>query len=439
MLFWVFKMHYSGVQFVSYVTNTVQSDFESDDLQIQSSDGSIRDVEARCALMARAMQTARDALAATPPPSAGPVLKVFMAPEYFFYSARQAYQTDDVQRTIARLQALAADGDWVDWIFSFGTIVGTSAPMLNGGPRAYYNFALIQEGGAAGAGPAGARILAKPLIRRVEAAGGVSAADAVATDPASAARDVQLSVYDGAGIFTMRGLTWAADVCQDPSTGLIVRAPQLPGEARVQIQLHPSAGSRVSPEGIVAVPGGFVFNVDGAGQGTVLRQVGAPDPIAPTVRVGVSGDALALSAETIAVDRLYPQGPGEIIIFDPQPLPPATNVQGMRQTLIWQASDAYQFAFDLIYDEYGRFSTILVAPRRLPIDMFHGNSYFLPVDIATYDPLDQRVEIAMNVGSGSDGYDFAIWCKIAVSGFVFEGVALQFGLDWAGPPPQTAW
>ncbi|NDI22861.1 MAG: hypothetical protein EBY76_07390 [Betaproteobacteria bacterium] len=69
-----------------------------------------------------------------------------MAPEYFFYSARQAYQTDDVQRTIARLQALAADGDWVDWIFSFGTIVGTSAPMLNGGPRAYYNFALIQEG-----------------------------------------------------------------------------------------------------------------------------------------------------------------------------------------------------------------------------------------------------------------------------------------------------
>ncbi|WP_339528245.1 hypothetical protein, partial [Pseudomonas sp. EL_65y_Pfl2_R96] len=121
------------------------------------------------------------------------------------------------------------------------------------------------------------------------------------------------------------------------------------------------------------------------------------------------------------------------------PLPPATDVQGMRQSLLWRASDSYQFVFDLIYDEYGRFSTILVAPRRLPIDMFHGNSYFLPLDIVTCDPLDQQVEITMYLGGGRDGYDFALWCKIAVPGFVFEGGAFQFGLDWAGPAPQTIW
>ncbi|WP_426258731.1 hypothetical protein [Sphingomonas sp. DC1600-2] len=433
-------MHYSDIQFVSYVTNTVRSDPGEDDFQNIALDGTSLDVEARCALMARAMETAREALAATSSTCAGPVLKVFMAPECFFYSPRQAYRTDDVQRTIARLQAIAAGGEWSDWIFSFGTIVGTSAPTVNGAPGAFYNFALIQEGGGAGAGPAGARILAKPLIRRTEADVGDHHAGGEATKGLpKGPREQQLSVYDGAGIFTMRGLTWAADVCQDASRGLVVRAPQLPGEPQVQIQLHPSAGSRVSPDGIVAVPGGFVFNVDGAGQDTVLRQVGTPDPIAPCVRVGVSDDVLALSAETIAVDRLYPQGPGEIVIFDPQPLPPATDVQGMRQSLLWRASDSYQFVFDLIYDEYGRFSTILVAPRRLPIDMFHGNSYFLPLDIVTCDPLDQQVEITMYLGGGRDGYDFALWCKIAVPGFVFEGVAFQFGLDWAGPAPQTIW
>src|SRR5436309_1939929 len=100
-------MHYSDVQFVSYVANTVGSDPGGDDFQNIALDGTSLDVEARCALMARAMETAREALAATSSSCAGTVLKVFMAPECFFYSPRQAYRTDDVQRTIARLQAIA--------------------------------------------------------------------------------------------------------------------------------------------------------------------------------------------------------------------------------------------------------------------------------------------------------------------------------------------
>lgn len=46
-------MHYSDIQFVSYVTNTVRSDPGEDDFQNIALDGTSLDVEARCALIDR--------------------------------------------------------------------------------------------------------------------------------------------------------------------------------------------------------------------------------------------------------------------------------------------------------------------------------------------------------------------------------------------------
>lgn len=417
-------MQYSGVQFISYETNTVALVEPVEASEISKSEDVSLDIEGRCALMHRAMKTARDALAAAPAaPGPERVLKVFMAPEYFFCGADRPYRTDDVQRAIAMLQALAAGGEWGDWVFSFGTIVGTSTSTLNGAPGELYNFALIQEGGAAGAGPAGARVVARPINRK---------------DPAACG-----ATFDGTGIFSMRGLTWLADICQDAASSLPVRARQMPGEPQIQIQLFPSAGASIPPDGIFAAPDGFVFHVDGAGRGTALRQVGAPEPIAPRARVAIARETLSLSAASAVgmepLDRLCPAGAGEIVIFDPHPLPPVTRVLGSRQTLSWQVCEAYRFAFDLIYDEEGRFSTILVAPSRSPTDMFHGNHYFLPLEFAAHDPHDQRVEIAMSVISGTADHEFAVWCKIALPGFQFDGPAIRFALDLDGPRPWTVW
>jgi hypothetical protein len=82
---------------------------------------------------------------------------------------------------------------------------------------------------------------------------------------------------------------------------------------------------------------------------------------------------------------------------------------------------------------------MLVAPTRAPVDMFHGTSYFLPLDVAAKDPHDHPVEIAMRLCRGSGGYDHALGCKVAVPGLEFEGEALLFASDLAGPPPRTAW
>ena len=69
---------------------------------------------------------------------------------------------------------------------------------------------------------------------------------------------------------------------------------------------------------------------------------------------------------------------------------------------------------------------------------FHGYNYFLPLQMVTGDRAGQPVRIAMSLKPGSGIYQGAIWCKINVPGFQFEGVALEFSGN-VNTPPQPAW
>lgn len=392
-------MRYNRVQFLSYATET----------PLPSVADAALALEERCALIERAMTSARDALTGMAASESGePTLKVFMAPEYFFGDATTPYAMDEVRRVVTRLQGVVGTAEWTDWVFCFGSIVGSSAPTIGGVARQAFNFALIQEGGVAAAGPAGARILARPITTSD------ASAQQVGT-PGSHRR-----AYDGSGIFTMRDLMWSADISVGCGMDRSSRALQLPGETYVQIQLRLSRTAACAPDE-VAGPGGLVLEAGENAGATRLRAVGGSD-IAVSARVPVTGDDA-----------------GEIVLFDPQPIPAAAIVPGTRRSLLWRASEAYHFGFDLLYDELGRFSTVLVAPKRAPIDIFHGTSYFLPLAVADRDPHDHPVEIAMQLRNGSHGYDHALGCKVAVPGLEFEGEALLFASNVAGPPPRTAW
>ena len=52
------------------------------------------------------------------------VLKVFMAPEFYYRGAEGAYPVDEIQGILNGLKAESAKGDYADWLFVFGTAIG---------------------------------------------------------------------------------------------------------------------------------------------------------------------------------------------------------------------------------------------------------------------------------------------------------------------------
>ena len=117
-------MTYQNILFIAYVIDTGP---------VKNPDGTstylglpdpVQDIDARCELMMRAIKTAEANLPQTSPPqAAGTTLKVFMAPEFYFRGSQGAYDMDDVQVAIGRLQAMVASDEWNDWMFVFGRII----------------------------------------------------------------------------------------------------------------------------------------------------------------------------------------------------------------------------------------------------------------------------------------------------------------------------
>lgn len=460
-------MPYQSLQFVGYSIDTAPRENNNGSETYLGLPNPQHDIEARCKLMLRAMQTAQVNLPqASPPEAPGTTLKVFMAPEFMFRGATGAYQMDDVQLAIETLQQLAADDQWADWIFAFGTILGVSLQHLPDPPfdidfaatKEIYNFLLVQEGGLDSQGKTGAHAVMKELksnidfIAGVANPGGLLFGEVEPLAPAAGGgpgREQQRLSYDGAGIFPMRGVTWAADICLDHLEQRLQRSPQLPNAAEVQVQLVPSCGADIDEAGVVALSGGYVFNVDGHnGSHADLQRVEVPmEIIDPLQQVAVDDSDIELMdtspVQQVAVDQLYRDGAGTIVIFGALPIPAAGNVDGTCTPLQWQASADYQFRFDLVYDGDGDIRTVLCEVVSRKID-FHGNKYFLPFKLETKDKQGNAVHISIEEGPGSEGYDKAVWCRIDEPGFDFEGNAFLYNdsLSIDGlprPAPMTIW
>lgn len=458
-------MAYTNVQFIGYVLDTApQLNPDGSKTYLGLSDPQL-DIEARCALMARAMQAARAALPQpSPPVPGGETLKVFMAPEFFFRGASGAYAMEDVQLAIASLQRMAADDQWLDWVFIFGTILGASSPTQQTPPydidpladTEIYNFALVQQGGVTAQGDTGARMVMKELMSGVDFVATAASPNSlllgdVAYWPASTSggpgREQQQVNYDGAGVFELAGITWALEVCLDhrDTVRRLQRSPQLPGQKLVQLQLVPSCGMGIQAPSVVTQAGGLVFNCDGSGaasHSTLAQQVPplAGVPLSASTPVGDADIVLQGSSpvQDVAIGTLYAGGAGVVNVYPALALPAQQVVPGNTVQLDWPASPDYRFIFQLVYNSSGQFVT-LVCEIRSKKTNFYGNNYFLPLSLQTQDSWKQDVRIQMNLVAGSSPYAGAVWCKINVPGFIFEGNAFEFSATYGGATPYTIW
>jgi len=458
-------MAYNNVRFMGYVIDTTPELNPNGSQIYLGLNNPQLDIEARCELMLRAMETARDALPPQSPPlPPGDTLNVFMAPEFFFRGVSGAYQMDDVQLAILTLQGMAAADDWTDWVFVFGTILGTSSPTLKTVPydidplanKEVYNFALVQQGGIAAQGDTGARVVMKELKSRVDfiaaAAnpGGLLLGEVNHLAPSTSSgpgREQQVVNYDGAGVFSLAGITWGLEICLDHlgTVRRLQKSPQLPGENLIQLQLVPSCGMGVEAPSVITQFGGYVFNCDGwrnTRHSTLAEQVPPLTDVVLATSTPVSNAPIALQStspvQDVSIDDLYASGPGVINTYPVRAIPAQQTVPGSTVPLFWQASADYQFAFTLVYDDNGNYVTMVCEPRSKKTN-FYGNNYYLPLSLQTQDTLKQDVSIQMKLIPGSSPFAGAVWCKINVPGFVFEGNAFEFSAATSGLPPLTVW
>jgi len=458
-------MAYTNVQFIGYVLDTApQKDSEESQTYLGLNNPQ-QDIEARCDLMLRAMQTARDAMPQhSPPVPPGQTLTVFMAPEFFFRGAAGAYQMDDVQLAISTLQRMAANDEWLDWVFVFGTIVGVASPTFSTPPydidplatKEIYNYALVQQGGVDAQGDTGARVVTKELKSNVDFIattanpGGLLWAQVQALAPSTTGgpgREQQQVNYDGAGIFSLAGITWGLEVCLDhrDSVHRLQNSPQLPGENLVQLQLVPSCGMGIQAPSVIVETGGYVFNCDGSGaarHSTLAQLVPPLTDVLLSSSTPVSGAPVTLQStspvEDVPISSLYANGSGVVNIYPAQAIPEQEKVPGSTVRLYWPASTDYQFIFLIVYSTSGDYLTMVCEIRSKKTN-FYGNNFYMPLSLQTQDNSKQDVHIDMKLGPGSAGYVGALWCKINVPGFVFEGNAFEYSATTAGPEPQTVW
>ena len=446
-------MTYKKIQFIGYAIDTGPGWDDGHSIYLGLPDPR-KDIDARCILMRRAMETARDQLSKKSPPEK--TLKLFMAPEFFLRGDKGAYDMDSVQYAIRELQKIAAEDQWEDWLIVFGTILGEWDQDEHAADKYAVNFALIQEGGVATAGPTGARIVTKELKSHIDFIahnpnpGGILLGNIehMDTGPMGPGREAQRLEYDGAGIFEACGITWAADICKDHLLGRLLRSPQLPGSNEVQVQLIPSGGASIRSGAVIAERDGFVFNVDGLnGSSATLKQNTAPmSTIDPLPETDVSNDDIDLPdtspVEKVRIDQLYAQGPGQIVIYDSLTVPQKRQVKGPEPVkLHWDTRRDISFNFDLIFDDAGKFVTV-TCQINAPEIRNDRNRYFVPLDLQTRDEEGEKLLVTMQLASGADGYDRSLICNVESDRFDFSGIAFLFNERHPQPKvpdPKTAW
>jgi hypothetical protein len=472
-------MSYKNIQFFAYVLNTGFGTNNGANVYLGLDDPAA-DIKARCALMQRAMDTARQSGAA-----GQDTLKVFMAPEFFFRGITGAYEMShavgnanpgpDAVSVVSALQQLASDPKWADWLFVFGSIVGKSAPEALNGKQEAYNVVLVQAGGQANAGERGARAVLKewksnidfikrPAVAPANVPAGMLYDDMVEyMSPAAASwyaendrlngvvgSDTQQYPYDGGGIFPSCGVTFGLEVCLDHLQGRLSGA-QLPGEPQIQVQLVPSCGMDVQGGNLVIGQNGLVFGCDGLGRGASAYQV-AGNALVPIKSSVTALDASDLPADdggaAVAISSLFPVGAatgrwgvrpplnkadagaaaGAIVAYDPVTVPQPALVPGQIRIWVWNWQDI-KVQFALLYDGAGAFQRVLcrMISATCQLNRFW---YAIPdkdkVTMRGTDADGAEGTVSMRRVAGSHPFDFGIQCTADLGDFQFGGIAFEF-------------
>jgi hypothetical protein len=308
-------MSYSKVQFIAYRIYTCPAHSPDRYVGLNSE---VDDLRLRCKLMAEAINNAAASPDVDPSPD---VLKIFVAPEFYFHSMWGAYTSlsyftgegadRDPNSIVGCLADVVQDDKWRDWLFVFGTSIVEAAPFTVGdyydqrsnilatlwyslrrfaelyGRRAVLNASLVQMGGYANE----AERIAKAVVVVKEYKSGIDylkRSDTVVglTDeraahfPAVGPGNYELEMNtprpggggsNGGSIFMLNNITFGLEVCLDHAKARLRRASPQSGDFFVQVQLIPSGGITIQPACVATLAGGLVCNVDGYYDGTTTK------------------------------------------------------------------------------------------------------------------------------------------------------------------------
>jgi len=269
-------MSYSAVQFIGYEIFTGPGQYPK--RHYVGLDNDREDIAARVALFKKALKAAK---ASELVDNSSNVLKIFMAPEFYFRGARGAYPLDllnsggaDDRGLVGALTDLIKDSEWADWLVVFGTIIGRSTPSR--GRTEVYNVALVQQGSfTKDTRLDKCVVIMKEFMSDIDfldiAPQGLSLQEVEhlpAMGPGTYALEQNnpgqgTGGYNGGSIFMLDGITFGLEVCLDHLACRLLRAWPLTGDLFVQIQLIPSGGMSIKTAAVATQTDGLVFNVDG--------------------------------------------------------------------------------------------------------------------------------------------------------------------------------
>ena len=324
---------YSHVQFVGFPIQTGYNDYIGPNHLIMSNEGegafedafgvyvgledARADMAGRLAIMKAAVAASLGSAELDPRNS---TLKIFMAPEFFWRGPTGAYGVDNpaLLELGDRLRDMVAARRFEDWLFVFGSVIGSTA-VQQAGPAGgntvwdTYNFAVIQRGNSTERhthfkthisgidflqsvpGRADAIVysnmnLNTPDLNKTVFINGTEFHVPMAKDnidmryPALPAG--QLPGFENKmgsvvnGSFTMAGLDFCLDLCLDHALGVCAQAldeeKARGGRGEVDVQLIVSAGMSIIPENTRVPMGGSVLLCDGLSSGAqqLIRKFG---------------------------------------------------------------------------------------------------------------------------------------------------------------------
>jgi hypothetical protein len=230
------------------------------------------------------------------------VLKVFVAPEFFFRGPQGAYDMKHVGDVIGLLQRYARADIYKHWLFVWGTIIGRA--QKPDGTWEIYNVAVVQKGAQ---GADGANVVMKEFKSGIDfisaaprwAAGvgpylQVPRVNGIHSEIAEhmprladgRRREERAVPYGGEALLLVDDIQIGLEICLDHACKRLRNHQMRPDERVVQLQIIPSAGMEIQPDAVVAAAGGLVFNCDGSytlpgrtmGAHTDLRSILPPDP-----------------------------------------------------------------------------------------------------------------------------------------------------------------
>jgi hypothetical protein len=276
-------MPYNQVQFLGFYADvsSIGGGFTTATGRYSGSTDINKDIHKRCRIMRNAMSTALSLSNRS-----NNVLKIFMAPEFFFRDVNGAYPVEKISAIAEKLRDKSKRNEFQDWLFVFGSALGYLPS--GGNTREAFNVVLVQKGGVAHADGIHDRLVYKEYVSHIDflRGGGADWANAATrlasigggvhqVRPTEGSRDLgslavaphtrehQSSPYGGGSVFTMDNITFGLEVCLDHAKKRIKNATKAPGSRKPQLQLIPSAGMSITVPSIEVVNNGLVFNVDG--------------------------------------------------------------------------------------------------------------------------------------------------------------------------------